>query len=110
MVNAIERDRPIIARLILEEGLDPNSRHKNSYKEDSLLHWAAQNDSPKCAEVVTFFRRYRFLRQVLVDFKAKVDIKNDDGETPLHHCGRFGSVSVAKVRRHTTSFGCSFLF
>ena len=36
--------------------------------------------------------------QVLIDFGAEVEAKNSFGNTPLHYCGLFGSVSVAKVR------------
>lgn len=47
--------------------------------------------------------------QVLIDFGANVDIANEGGATPLHICGKRGSVSVAKVSRRTISFRCSFL-
>ena len=53
---AIKDDDAETVRMILEGGLDPNSRYNDTAVFDgdadfTLLHWAARFDSPASAEV-----------------------------------------------------------
>lgn len=99
MIAAIERNRPAFAEMILEEDLDPNSLVEKSKWDDHLLHWTVKFNSPECAKVIISKLKIRsYNLQVLLKFSAELEIQNDRGETPLHRCGKFGSVPVLKVR------------
>ena len=55
-MDAIADDDAEAVTMILEDGLDPNSRHNdtsfvNGDEDSTLLHWASQFDSPDSAEV-----------------------------------------------------------
>lgn len=50
MVEAIEDDDFLDAGSILDEGLDPDSIILTSKDKESLLHYAADSDSPQCAK------------------------------------------------------------
>ena len=52
----IEIDAASALEFIVSEGLDPNSRYNDTSFEygdsdETLLHWTARLDSPKCAKV-----------------------------------------------------------
>ena len=108
-MNAIGDDDAETVTMILEDGLDPNSRYNDTAvsggdRDLTLLHWAARFDSPSAAEVFIahILRSLESLMslsvQTLIEFGADVEAKNSLGNTPLHYCSLFGSASVAKVR------------
>ena len=55
MIIALRKDDAVTAEAAILEGLDVQSEYKNHSEcgdfDDSLLHWAAILDAPKCAKV-----------------------------------------------------------
>lgn len=62
MIEAIEKDRAYVAELILEEGLDADSRVPEAVFKESLLHWTAIYDAPNCAKA-NFASSYSKIRR-----------------------------------------------
>ena len=67
VVDAIKDDDVETVIMILEDGLDPNSRYtdKSLYGKDAgltLLHWAARFDAPASTEVFAALSFFCFLK------------------------------------------------
>ena len=68
-MNAIGDDDAETVSMILEDGLDPNSRYNDSAVNGgdadlTLLHWAARFDSSASAEVFALSMSTKFYKSV----------------------------------------------
>lgn len=79
--QAVLRNKPEIAALLLESGADPNSINAS---KRTPLHLAVDRNSPVIATA-------------LLKAGAKPDVRDNDGWTPLHHAAAKNQLETAKA-------------
>ena len=82
------RDEPSLIRQVAASGLTVSVNHQNCYGA-TALHMATKGN---CTNSMRFFLR---------ELKANPDLKDDDGNVPLHHC-----VLMGKKFKHAASLLC----
>lgn len=80
--SAAESGSALVAKFLLEEGLDPTSRANDG---ETPLHYAASSSSLRVVKL--------FLDYGVVD----VDPRDDKGQTPLHHAAKWGQPQVVEL-------------